>query len=310
MQAIEAPEFDECAELWDFSGAAYSGKEITVRLKNWGDTVISAILPGVRHDFHISGDTVFITCSESRFTRINYHGAIEHTLSGSTISRQFGVSGRAFSCDSLYGYGRCIAGAVGRGTLVMHMGDTIADVVLHRTILHYNVATDRTHADNDSLVTKRTVTRYSWISPGSVFPLATASVTHDTIGEKAISPVSLCLMSAPSFQPDSKSSASRSAGGQNDNGTASNKAYDLFRHITVNQTDKNVDVTVTVARECDVAIMLCDLYGRVFALRRSVNARSDMAANHVFDGSGLPPGEYIITITAGHQRTNKKFILR
>lgn len=105
LHTIDMPVVDEDASIWDFSNSAYSSKDITIRFRNWGDSVISAILPGIRHDFRVSGDTVFITGSESRFAKINNYGAIERLISGSNERRQFDISGRVFSSDSLYGIG-------------------------------------------------------------------------------------------------------------------------------------------------------------------------------------------------------------
>ncbi|MFG6380613.1 MAG: T9SS type A sorting domain-containing protein [Muribaculum sp.] len=307
MQVVVPPDFTESASVWDFSDIDYMNNDAVIHFRNSGDTLVSAVLPGVRHDFRRVDDSLYLICSESHFARIEYDRAVEKSVSGAGIKDSFFVSGRTFSSGHLFGSGYGETSVTGRGTIILPMRDTIPDVTLHRTKLRYNILSDSIGNADDSIAMRRTVVRHTWAAPGYALPLAIATETRDTVGNQATSPSISFMLCPPSRQPVTSAFYSRSAAGETPNPSTASASPG---HISVTQSFRDVSVSITVEHTCSVNIMVCDIYGIVYLSSSGIVAHAGIELTRSINCSGLPSGEYVVSVSAGDLLKTKKIILR
>ena len=262
-------------------------------------------MPGVRHDFAVGGDTLWLVRSESHFSRLDFD-SIPETMPDSRYT--FSAGCRVFAVHRLTGSGSGRSICCGTGTLILPYGDTIPDVYLTETVRHLALYPDTAETGSDSVVMSRRYVRYQWDSPRHSFPLAVRVSASDTVrGEPSVTH-STAFILTPEAVDDSRRPFSRAAGTRPQQGADRSAGNDDIITLEAVPVQGGVDITLDAPPGGRVDILLCDIQGRVLTTA-SLTPASYGAVTHRLPTGRLLPGQYVVTAVAGGVRQSVKILV-
>lgn len=295
------------SNIWDWSMKAEVRKAFDARFKWSNDSCLSTILPGIRHDFMICGDSIWRTAVETHFLRLSdtipmLYGAGSE-LSLSVTPRHFATRGRAFHSEYIDGHGESETAGIGRGTLVLPHGDTISNVslTLHRSRQEL-VFSMRSHPDvrdlADTTVSRmtRTTETYTWRSAAYSVPLAQTTVATDSVcGQPYGQPRVSAWICPPIYQPLRSMESNVPDAWKTGNGTSpKSRATPSLASLDVSVGDGGISVSGTADADGSIEMLLTDISGRVFASRSPQPCSRGSVVRWSVDR--LPAGSYLLYI--------------
>ena len=304
----EVPVADSVGDsrLWDFSSASFAGR-MSVGYTTSGDTLLMELLPSVRSDFAIYGDSIWLTALEGRRWKCTLDSIL---LGGNSSDSVTGTLGIDLSQ-------RLAVDGVARQTLskghraVMAPGDTLAGISL------FTLAINGRNALTDTLQRPFEVQIRYWLAETESAPIAIERSAYFGFG---IREYYACI-----FPPGQQQQyETDSVGGKIVKAVRSTGAYnggiqDLIAKKNTESPAKaiptpagacNADVRtdgtkIRVVLSPDVAtadVVLCDIAGRV------IESHAGVADSVSFDG--LPPGDYLVSVSGTDWRITEKIHIR
>ncbi len=302
LQPIEGFVPQDGAMVWDFSSANNIRDAFDIRFSRASDSCLSVTMPGIRYDFAIAGDTVFRTATETHFIRVSDTVPLlyDMPLTAGDYYGCFASRGRAYHSEYIDATGVVSLSVIGRGTLILPLGDTVRNVLLTRlqTRQLISSAMHRPSPVRDcdaATLLRRTTTVLTWKTGDYCVPLAQYTVMADSIGsvrcgENAVS----AWICPPLFQPtqitDAQPSDRRSIPRNTDLPLGGTHLSDL----SVTLSGNGISVCGTSPGDCRISMILSDALGRVFSSMPATNYTRGAIVEWSCDG--LPPGNYILYI--------------
>ena len=302
LQPIEGFVPQDGATVWDFSSANNIRDAFDIRFSRASDSCLSVTMPGIRYDFAIAGDTVLRIATETHFIRVSDTIPLlyDMPLTAGDYSGCFASRGRAYHSEYIDATGVVSLSVVGRGTLILPLGDTISNVMLTRLQTRQLISSAMHRpspvGDCDAATLLRRVTIVlTWKTGDYCVPLAQHTVTADSIGsvrcgENTVS----AWICPPLYQPASIPDASPSERRYSPRGTDLPLGGTHLSDMSVTQSGNGISVSGTSPDDCRISMILSDALGRVFASMPATAYTRGAIVEWSCDG--LPPGNYILYI--------------
>lgn len=307
IEALAAADSADSIKVWDFSSCQTLGRASLQYIAK-GDSVVMELLPELRSDFKVRGDSLWLTALEGRSWRcLTDTVRILPLSSDSTESTLSFHLSRRFMIEGIMEYN------VSSGhSVIIHPGDTITGVRLLTLSFSGHVSREEDEFQEKGHVFKKiTAERRYWIYNGSVWPIATDCRLHVC----GVIYINKAYLFPPEEHPQQSVSANAIASPLV-HGTVmpGNRSADLTDHasfsddISTEELNPVISVdgySVTVALASGMGqsdILLCDIAGRVLESHKRVELGTSF--------HGLRPGEYLISVSCGRTRVTEKISIR
>ena len=310
--------------VWDFSHAVETGREHAMQWLNMGDTVLVRVEQGYQFTYRMQGDTLLWLGYENPL--LGMRDSIAPVAKkpvmvlGDSVATPYYFHGKYSGNHAVDMTGTHVVQLKALGTLILP-NDTITDAMLVREVTDGKVRvspelTDSPiSADDDSLMRHVEVID-RWYSPTHRYPVA-ENVTRafyvlgelrqqtratylcsPDVQELALGNVTAPRHNAP-LQQNAPSNSNDSIGhGEN---------LPLGDRMAVNVNEGQVSVAVSGNDGTDVAVVLSDIQGRVWASQTG-KTQSGLWQGTI-DTSHLPSGDYLLhTASGGETQTERIFI--
>lgn len=320
-QRYEYVEVTPDTSVWDFSHAIATGVSHEMSWRVLGDTVLVRVERGAQSTYTIHGDSLVWRSHESPLIGLRDSvaplvlcGALP--AAGDSIVSPYYFGGLYSGANAVAFKGTHTTRTVARGTLILP-DDTIAGAVLVREIAdgvmkasaQPRMAPIRAGAEG---LLRHTVVTDRWYSPSCRYEVAEnlASVySHNGrvlqeqratfLCSPGVQEVALGMFQAPPTQP-AHAGRSRLVGSP------------LSERVSIAAGDGGVEVMVNAgcagAAEGDVSVILSDTGGRVWASRSGSAAAGGWSTR--ISTSSLPPGGYILHVSAGEESASEKIQIK
>lgn len=294
--------------MWDFTTSGSEGV-VTATYMESGDSLVMEFLPTVRSDFAVKGDTPILTVAEGNRWRFKTDSLRPLNAERDSIAGILGIDlSRRMSVEGVLS--KTITGG---HRAIVQQGDTICGISL------LVIGITGSAAISDSLCRQfASISRY-WLTEGGRYPIAIERgvTSGDEIREYC------AAVFPPDQQPEGENdiaadrlfSAVRSAGSirsplpgeiknisgrQRSDGLASDVA-DRAGQAVITASGKTIHVAIA-ADGGAADVLLCDVAGRVIESHPGVTDGISI--------DGLPPGEYLVSVSGESWRVTEKKILR
>lgn len=273
----------------DFSDISRYGEPVNWRYMQCGDTAIVEHRGSCWRRYLISGDTVMLSHTEDYRERSDFNFAIPLAGQDSVIYPYLATSRR----DMTFCYtdsGTLSVTDRTAGLLILAEGDTIAGQMCletSRTFIRHN-------AETGQPLGTITDVEQTWHTPGSLVPLAyTHTLTTEANGRQPLTSSESFVFPRSSNVTPFPENPTPTANWGNPENTKS------YGKITIEENDSPtvilMESVLGVHTQGDADITVCDVSGRVW---RNV---STSGGETTIPLSGLPDGEYLVTVeTAGN----------
>lgn len=321
------------AACWDFSDLEHTAREVDARVLTAGDSLIEISLPGIRYGYAAKSDTLRRIFTETRFFRLtdSVRPVISSPFREECLTFPVHQRGMAFHHDFIAGSGSMTLHPDQTGILIAAPGDTIHGVVLRRTTERILTAVSPRRIDSvgqmpDSLRFTRTRESYTWVLPGSPFPLARTEVATDSTSRGSASEseswirldrqddTDASTAHAPRYAPAAPRRPLDCL-----NGFIAPAATDatarllaaISQAMSVSVTPSGIALhtasaaTTAATPAIPVTALLTDILGRVL----SSGVISSHDSSCMLSTPELPPGEYLLSLVHGENRVTRKIIL-
>ena len=280
-------------EVWDFSDRETINK-MSLQYFGHGDSVVMEMLPMVRCDYAIDGDSLRLMAAEGVSWRCQIDSLqqsgnlmkLNGTLS-SNLSRKFDVTGWLLQKSS------------SDNTVVLEPGDTIRNVLLVEQSFEGKAIE---LCLNDSAVHTLTAQRKDWFAENSQYPIAIELKCYfsgNLAGDYAyIFPLNKQEQKKDQQDRILQNRLFESNPTQSDKNNAQSGTIPFESDKLVVSTD-NGRIDVGLPSGIDSAdVILCDIQGRVLEAHKGVLFQTSF--------SNLRPGEYLVNISSADWRITKK----
>ena len=322
--------------VWDLSGSAGCAPEIDVKVCSYGDSLVEIAMPTMRYQFALRGDTLSRLMTENRFMRL--HDSIPMPVATpvrtEAVTYTAAQTGSAYHHDFIVSEGAVTLLPDEAGVLILSDADTVPGVVMRHAIERQvtSVSSERpmpVSSVPDSLRLLRYCESFTWLRPGSAFPLARTEICRDSIGSRQSGerietwiladhatvdvPPRAMVAKAPRQPLDCLSGDGQDAYRALLAMPAGERARmldNLLSSATVSETADAVSVDfpsradLSDAGAGSATLMLTDILGRVYS-SSAVTASSTVRLSH----PQLPPGEYLLYLAAPSGSAVRKIIL-
>lgn len=308
MRVTVQPVSDLKAEgaVWNLASASPAGTEFDIIIAQ-DDSLWRAWLPDTRFDYLTEGDTLVLTCEETRRFKVVFTPASPEIIRG----RQQGVCvssltghGRIYQSEYLIVEGESAVAMPERVTLIGFTGDTITGARLDRAVrtLRWTISRDSSAVvpgpDDPGPVWTTRIERLRLTAPGEEFPRAMKKVVTTSCdgGEEAVDSTSWVMTTPPDMaRVDTPTPPDKSHPG--------NLTLPLpgsAPAVSLSVDDDAITVVPAVAApgtpgfSGNLRVAVNDITGRSFM---DCNIPAD--AQSTVSTAGLPRGEYLIQVLDG-----------
>jgi hypothetical protein len=312
--------------VWDFSHAVETGREHAMRWLNLGDTVLVRVEQGNQFTYRMQGDTLLWLGYENPLLGMRDSIApvakMPMMTLGDSVATPYYFHGKYSGNHAVDLTGIHVVQLKALGTLILPT-DTIHDALLVREVTDGKVRvspelTDMPiSADNDSLMRHVEVID-RWFSPTHRYAVAeNVTNTFYVLGERR-QQIHATYLCSPDVQElalgdvttprQNAPRHSQGAPSDNGNGMGFGNNLPLGDRLAVNVGDGQVTITVSGTDGTDVAVILSDIQGRVWA------SRSGKTQGGVWQGTvdtgHLSTGDYLLHVASGEETEVERIIVR
>lgn len=328
----EFTDADVDANVWDFSRTHETGTRHDVLWLNYGDTLLTRIENGSQMTYRCSNDTVFLISAEDKLIRLSAKGnqariwpeICTHDIAGST-RRYEGTFGGGNNVDTKSALNVTV---LGEGCLILQE-DTLYNVKRIRTevtqtinvtpgLIGFSIPGDTVSMTRDSQTKSadsllHTVIKDRWYSDSYRYELVENIIeTYSWAGRDIIARKTTCLISpeAQEYQfgvlNTRQGKQDESKGGESN---MSNGSITLADNLNFIHKGNEVSVNFSSANQKDgtyeISLLLFDSVGRVWHKVKDGIKGGYWSNSVAIDG--LPPGNYVLTVSLDSQKKSYKF---
>lgn len=282
----------------DFSDISRYGESVNWRYMHSGDTAIVEHRGSCWRRYLICGDTVMLSHTEDYRERSDFNFAIPMAGQDSVIYPYLATSRR----DMTFCYAD--SGTVNvndrtAGLLILAEGDTIAGQMCletSRTFIRHN-------AETGQPLGTITDTERTWHAPGSPVPLAyTHTRTTEANGRQPLTASESYVFPRSSNADSSPENPARTVTRENPGDAGARGKMSIGDNDT--PTVILTESVLSVHAQGDADISVCDVSGRVWRNVRTSGGETTIPL------SGLPDGEYVVTVDTAGSLTSTTIIYR
>ncbi len=307
-------------DFWDFSNAVATGREHDLTWFNFGDTLLVRSERGTQLTYQISGDSIFWSAFESPLMEARERGVglvLPKLQAGDSVVCCFKFDGAYCRENKLKTEGVITFMKSSPGILVLP-DDTVRNAYVvsqvSEGIFKVVAQRDSQTVTIDSLQQKTIVDR--WYSPRYANELAENIVdlyySNGSLVKKA-SGTFICPPAVQEYALGAKKNKERKPG----NGSSEDSNRGIGESISLNDNihiavgDDRIDVTIDGSHDTggDARAILSDQLGRVWN-STSGKYGADGTCYMSFETGTLPPGYYILSVTAGEETFVHKFNIK
>lgn len=318
--------------VWDFSRIRETGIRHDVRWLNYGDSLLTRIENGGQETYRCSNDSVFLISTEDNLIRLAATGlraqvwpeiCAQDILRGTKRYEGIFSGGRPVDTKGVVN-----VTVLGVGCLILPM-DTLYNVKRIRTevtetinvrpgLIDIGIYGDTIGMRRDSLAISadsllHTVIKDRWYSDCHRYELVENTVETYTWAGNDISTRSTTCLIAPEAQEYQfgilKTRPGRPTGHEYAQPGTRNVRFSLADNLTFSHSGTDICVSFSSSGSksttCEISLLLYDSAGRVWQnIKDSIH---DGYWSQSMSTMGLPPGKYVVTLTADSQKQSYKF---
>ena len=317
---------DTDSAVWDFSHAVETGREHTMQWLNMGDSVLVRVEQGNQFTYQMRGDSLLWLGYENPLLgmRDSIAPVAEMPMMtlGDSVSTPYYFHGKYSGNHAVDMTGTHVVQNKSLGTLILPT-DTIHNAMLVREVTDgkVRVSSELTDspisADDDSLMRHVEVID-RWYSPAHRYPVAENVIsTFYVLGEQRQQTRATYLCSPDEQElalgdviAPRQNTPRQQQNTPSDNGSDVVLGNDLplSDRLAVNMGDGQVSIAVNGNDGTEVAIVLSDIQGRVWASQAGKTQGGLWQC--VVDTSHLSVGDYLLHIASGEETEVKRFKIR
>lgn len=312
--------------VWDFSHAVETGREHAMQWLNLGDTVLVRVEQGIQFSYRMQGDTLLWLGYENPLLGMRDSIApiakMPVMVMGDSVASPYYFHGKYSGNHAVDMTGTHVVQIKSLGTLILP-NDTIYDAMLVREVTDGKVRvspelTDSPiSADNDSLMRHVEIID-RWYSPMHRYPVAENVTNTFYMSGEQLQQTRASYLCSPDEQelalgdlitPRKNTPRQQTGAPSNDgNDFGSGNNLPLGDRLAVNMCDGQVSIAVNGTDGTEVAVVLSDIQGRVWASQAGKTQGGLWQG--VVDTSHLSAGDYLLHVASGEETEVKRFKIR